>query len=106
MSKPTLLILYNASGSLLGHATYAYHHLRSSPGKDCSACAITHGTSLSLNESPGWTALKARLEEGSVDGMAGRGVGVRQLHTEDITSTVGVVLVLPDHARYSGLGLI
>lgn len=89
-SKPTLFIVYNASGSLLGHATYAYHHLRQSPGKDCSACALTHGPSLSLSESTGWTALKARLETGGVEGMQGRGVIVKQLHTEDLTESSGL----------------
>ena len=91
MSKPTLLILYNASGTLLGHASYAYHHLRATPGKECSACALTHGPRLSLGETAGWTALKARLEHGEVAGLDGRGVGVRQLHTEDLTDQVSLM---------------
>lgn len=88
MSKPSLFILYNASGSLLGHATYAYHHLRQSPDKDCSACAITHGPRLSMSETTSWTGLKARLESGEVTGLERRGVVVKQLHTEDLTEMV------------------
>ena len=89
MSKSTLMILYNASGTLLGHATYAYHHLRQSPGRDCSACAITHGPRLSLGESAGWTSLKARIEAGDSTELRGHGVQVRQLHTEDLNNQVG-----------------
>ncbi|CAD6565075.1 MAG: hypothetical protein TREMPRED_000801 [Tremellales sp. Tagirdzhanova-0007] len=88
MSKPTLLILYNASGTLLGHATYAYHHLRQSSGRECSACAITHGPRLALSESAGWTSLKARIEAGDVPGLGGHGVQVKQLHTEDLTDQI------------------
>ena len=77
---PELLILYNASGSLLGHANYAYHHLRQTPGQDCSACTLTHGPKLSLGESTEWASTKRRIEQ--------RGVVVRQLHTEDLDASV------------------
>ena len=81
-----LLILYNAAGSLLGHAAYAYHHLVSTPSKDCSACALTHGPKLTLSESPGWTELKGKIERGELNG--GEAMKVKQLHTDEIDSEV------------------
>ncbi|KAJ9096851.1 hypothetical protein QFC21_005124 [Naganishia friedmannii] len=81
----TLLVLYNASGTLLGHARYAYHHIRGTPSQSCAACALTHGPTLSLSESEEWTSLKRKLENGEVKGIGDRKVEVRQLHKEDLT---------------------
>lgn len=84
----SLLIVYNASGTLLGHLAYGYHHIRSTPDKECSACALTHGPSLSLSERDEWASLKERLERGSLKGLEGKKVLVKQLHTEDISQEV------------------
>jgi len=85
----TLLILYNASGTLLGHLTYGYHHLRQTPNRDCSACALTHGPALTLSERQEWVGLKGSIERGELEGMGGKGVAVRELHIEDMTPVVG-----------------
>ena len=81
----SLLILYNASGNLLGHATYAYHHLAGTPGKSCSACSLTHGPKLSLGESQEWKDLSAKISKGETTGQPLR---VKQLHKDEMDDQV------------------
>lgn len=87
-TKSTLLMIYNASGTLTGHLAYGYHHLLGTEGKDCSACALTHGPKLALNEREEWSELKGRIERGQLQGAEGKEVSVRTLHKEDVTPEV------------------
>ena len=88
MTSPTLLVLYNASGSLLGHLAYGYHHIRQTDGRSCSACTLTHGPTLALSERTEWAESRGRIERGELEGLRGRGMGVKQLHTDELDETV------------------
>ncbi|ORX35092.1 hypothetical protein BD324DRAFT_652808 [Kockovaella imperatae] len=86
MTDPTLYILYNASGTLLGHAAYAYAHMRCDTDKSCSACTLTHGPKLSLSERKEWKELKGKLTSGEF--IPGQRYNVKQWHTEEQDNTV------------------
>ena len=91
MSMPTLLINYNAKGSLIGHLSYAYNHIKCNEDASCSACSITNGKSLSLSEKPEWKDLKGKLKDGSF--LEGKKVDVKQLHIEQQSSKASSLAV-------------
>ena len=92
-----IYILYNARGSLLGKANYAYRKLTSpspsaasastsSPNQPdresvCAACDLTHA-GLSLTETPLWKSTKRRLIS---SGGSKTAVQVEQLHQDELT---------------------
>ncbi|GFZ44401.1 hypothetical protein JCM24511_02123 [Saitozyma sp. JCM 24511] len=88
----TLFVIYNASGSLLGHLAYGYHHIRQTPGKECSACALTHGPRLAVTERAEWSRTRWRLESGELIGDEGKGVAVRTLHKEEVDEGIKTYL--------------
>ena len=81
MNQLTILILYNATSTLLGKVSYSYRKLTCSKSDDtaCAACDITHG-GLHLDETARWNEAKRVLE--------GREVGVRQLHKDELDEAV------------------
>lgn len=81
----TILIIYNATTTLLGKITYSYRHItcKGSENPACAACDITHG-GLHLDETKEWKAAKAELLK-SYDGA---GVEVRQLHRDELDKNV------------------
>ncbi|KAL8683897.1 MAG: hypothetical protein Q9186_000108 [Xanthomendoza sp. 1 TL-2023] len=79
MAAPTLYILYNADGSVMGKLSYGYRKL-TNKDKDkptCAACDITHG-GLSLDETQQWKAAKAQLVE------SGAVKDIKQFHRDEL----------------------
>ena len=93
---PTLYILYNADGSLLGKLHYGYRKLTAPKDKPaCSACDITHG-GLHLDETAGWKEAKAEItKSGDVE--------VKQLHRDEMTKEVGRLQLTWEGVRLADL---
>jgi len=73
----TLYIIYNANGSVLGKAQYAFKKLSSSASDSpCSACDLTHN-GLNLTETRQWSSTKERI-----------GAKVYQLHRDELDDDV------------------
>lgn len=83
MAAPTLYILYNADGSIMGKLAYGYRKLtnKDKESPTCAACDLTHG-GLSLDETPQWKAAKADLVRSGVV------KDIRQYHRDELDQEV------------------
>lgn len=74
--QPTIYVVYNAKGTLLGKVDYVYRKA-TCPNQDstpaCAACELTHGPSLRLTETTEWAATKARIHHATI----------KQVHTDE-----------------------